>query len=98
MPHMPFMFTSLILVELWLGKKRQDRIHKDMMASQDVPLDDQFHIAMENWDVHFQSRLKAQARANRKPLSANWTSSTLITKFKKRQTTVAVISIPPSPS
>ncbi|CAL2051924.1 unnamed protein product [Caenorhabditis brenneri] len=96
MPHMPLLFTSLILIELHLGKKRQAKVHREMMASQDVPLDDQFHIAIENWDVQFQSRLKAQAQAQKPThLSSSWG---LMTKFKKRQSTVAVVSIPSSPA
>ncbi|UMM44155.1 hypothetical protein L5515_019371 [Caenorhabditis briggsae] len=100
MPHMPFMFTSLILIELHLAKKRQARIHKDMMASQDVPLDDQFHIAIENWDVQFQSHLKAQTLAARgKPAtSSSWSPSKFMSKFKKRQSTVAVVSLPSTPA
>ncbi|EFO99442.1 CRE-SRA-39 protein [Caenorhabditis remanei] len=99
MPHMPFMFTSLILIELRLAQKRQARVHRDMMASQDVPLDDQFHIAIENWDVQFQSRLKAQALANGKAHpTSSWGSSKFMSKFKKRQSTVAVVSLPSSPA
>ncbi|CAI2355798.1 unnamed protein product [Caenorhabditis sp. 36 PRJEB53466] len=92
MPHMPFMFTSLILYELRLGQKRQAKIHRQMMASQDVPLDDQFHIAIENWDVQYQHRLEAK---DMKPVSFNWGSAKVISKFKKRQSTVAVVSSTP---
>uniref|UniRef100_A0A1I7V3I1 G_PROTEIN_RECEP_F1_2 domain-containing protein n=1 Tax=Caenorhabditis tropicalis TaxID=1561998 RepID=A0A1I7V3I1_9PELO len=97
MPHMPLLFTSLILIELHLGKKRLEKNHREMMASQDVPLDDQFHIAIENWDVQFQSRLMAQTHAQKHLTASNWGTSGFLSRFKKRQSTVAVISTPSSP-
>lgn len=88
MPHMPFMFTSLILIELRLSEKKQARVHRDMMASQDVPLDDQFHIAIENWDLKFQSHMEEK----KKNVGIQMGSANFMSKFKKRQSTVAVIN------
>uniref|UniRef100_A0A8R1HL42 Uncharacterized protein n=1 Tax=Caenorhabditis japonica TaxID=281687 RepID=A0A8R1HL42_CAEJA len=91
MPHMPFMFTSLILIELRLGAKRQAKVHREMMASQDVPQEDQFHIAMENWDSLYQIRLDSSAKSAKRSYSSQMlATSKFIATIKKCQNTVTV--------
>ncbi|KAF1749313.1 hypothetical protein GCK72_025780 [Caenorhabditis remanei] len=93
MPHMPLMFSSLLLIELHKNKKDLNAKHEKLMANQNIPKTDQFQLSIGNWEAEYEARYNTGATASGNPSLHLWSLAKLKTKLKKKhQSKVAVIS------